>query len=151
LLAPSFPDGNVNYWKSTLQRELPDEAISAIVEHANRLSSPLSFVVLEHYGGAAGRVSKDATAFPHRDLPWDILFLAQWTDPTQTNVHRDWARSGEEMLRPFSQNAHLLSALDVEADDVVKSAFGPNLARLVAVKQKYDSTNFFRINQNIKV
>jgi len=151
LLAPSFPDGNVNYWKSTLQRELPDEAISAIVEHANRLSSPLSFVVLEYYGGAAGRVSKDATAFPHRDLPWDILFLAQWNDPTQTNVHRDWARSGEEMLRPFSQNAHLLSALDVEADDVVKSAFGPNLARLVAVKQKYDSTNFFRINQNIKV
>jgi hypothetical protein len=151
LLAPSFPDGNDNYWKSTLQRELPDEAISAIVEHANRLSSPLSFVVLEYYGGAAGRVSKDATAFPHRDLPWDILFLAQWTDPTQTNVHRDWARSGEEMLRPFSQNAHLLSALDVEADDVVKSAFGPNLARLVAVKQKYDSTNFFRINQNIKV
>jgi hypothetical protein len=151
LLAPSFPDGNVNYWKSTLQRELPDEAISAIVEHANRLSSPLSFVVLEYYGGAAGRVSKDATAFPHRDLPWDILFLAQWTDPTQTNVHRDWARSGEEMLRPFSQNAHLLSAVDVEADDVVKSAFGPNLARLVAVKQKYDSTHFFRINQNIKV
>jgi hypothetical protein len=45
LLAPSFPDGNCNYWKSTLQRELPDDAISAIVEHANRLSSlsPLSF------------------------------------------------------------------------------------------------------------
>jgi FAD binding domain/Berberine and berberine like len=150
LLAPSFPDGNSNYWKSTLQKDLSDEAISAIVEHANRLSSPLSFIVLEYYGGAAGRVSKDATAFPHRDLPWDILFLAQWTDPTQTNMHRDWARSGEEMLRPFSQNAHLLSALDVEADDVVRSAFGPNLARLVAVKQKYDPTNFFRVNQNIK-
>src|ERR1700727_3801806 len=63
LLAPSFPDGNSNYWKSTLQKELPDEAISAIVEHANRLSSPLSFVVLEYYGGAAGRVSKDVIAF----------------------------------------------------------------------------------------
>ena len=34
--------------------------------------------------------------------------------------HRDWARSGEEMLRPYSQNAHLLSALDVEGDDVTK-------------------------------
>ncbi|HEX4426870.1 MAG TPA: FAD-binding oxidoreductase [Terriglobales bacterium] len=150
LLAPSFPDGNCNYWKSTLQRELSDDAISAIVEHANRLSSPLSFVVLEYYGGAAGRVSRDATAFPHRDLPWDILFLAQWTDPTQTDMHREWARSGEEMLRPFSQNAHLLSALDVEAEDVVKSAFGPNLPRLESVKQKYDPANFFRVNQNIK-
>jgi FAD/FMN-containing dehydrogenase len=149
LLAPSFPDGNHNYWKSTLQRELPDAAISAIVDHANKLNSPLSVSVFEYYGGAAGRVARDATAFPHRDLPWDILFLAQWTDPAQTNLHRDWARSGEEMLRPYSQNAHLLSALDVEAEDVIKTAFGANLARLAAIKKKYDPTNFFRVNQNI--
>ena len=149
LLSPSFPDGNYNYWKSTLQRELPDDAISAIVEHANRLSSPLSFVVIEYYGGAAGRVPSDATAFPHRNLPWDILFLAQWTDPAQTNMHRDWARSGEERLRAFSQNAHLLSVLDVEGDDVIKTAFGPNLTRLAAIKRTYDPTNFFRVNQNI--
>ncbi len=149
LLGPSFPDGNQNYWKSTLQRELPDDAISAIVEHANQLQSPLSAVVVEYYGGAAGRVSNEATAFPHRDLPWDILFIAQWTDPAQTNLHRDWARSGEEILRPFSQNAHLLSALDVETEEVIKSAFGPNLARLTDIKKKYDPTNFFRVNQNI--
>jgi hypothetical protein len=150
LLGPSFPDGNQNYWKSTLQRDLPDDAISAIVEHANRLQSPLSFVVFEYYGGAAGRVPNEATAFPHRHLPWDILFIAQWTDPAQTNMHRDWARTGEELLRPYSQNAHLLSALDVEGDDVIKTAFGPNLARLAAIKEKYDPTNFFRVNQNIK-
>jgi len=150
LLAPSFPDGNHNYWKSTLQRELPDEAIATIVEHANRLQSPLSVVALEYYSGAAGRVSNDATAFSHRDLPWDILFTAQWTDPAQTNVHRDWARSGEELLRPFSQNAHLLSALDVEGDDVIKTAFGANFERLAAIKQKYDPTNLFRVNHNIK-
>ena len=149
LLAPAFPDGNHNYWKSTLQRDLPDDAISAMVAHVNGLKSPLSVVALEYYGGAAGRVPNEATAFPHRHLPWDILFIAQWTDPAQTNLHRDWARSGEEMLRPYSQNAHLLSALDVEAEDVIKSAFGANLARLAAIKKKYDPTNFFRVNQNI--
>jgi hypothetical protein len=149
LLAPSFPDGNQNYWKSTLQRELSNDAISAIVEHANGLQSPLSFVVLEYYGGAAGRVSSTATAFPHRHLPWDILFLAQWTDPAQTKMHRDWARSGEDVLRPFSANAHLLSALDVEGEDVIKTAFGGNLPRLAATKKKYDPTNFFRVNHNI--
>ena len=149
LLGASFPDGNQNYWKSTLQRELSDDAIAAIVEHGNRMSSPLSFVVLEYYGGAAARVSSEATAFPHRNLPWDILFLAQWTDPAQTNMHRDWARSGEEILRPFSSNAHLLSALDVEAEDVIQTAFGPNLQRLAAIKKKYDPDNFFRVNQTI--
>jgi FAD/FMN-containing dehydrogenase len=149
LLSASFPDGNQNYWKSTLQRELPDEAISAIVEHANRLQSPLSVAVIEYYGGAASRVSNEATAYPHRNLPWDILFLAQWTDPGQSSMHRDWARSGEEMLRPFSQNAHLLSALDVESEAVIKTAFGPNLERLAAIKKKYDPTNFFHVNVNI--
>ena len=84
--------------------------------------SSLSFLVVEHYGGAAGRISKDATAYPHRDLPWDILFIAQWISPNETDAHRDWARSGEESLRPFSANAHLLSALGVEGDEVVKSA-----------------------------
>jgi len=150
LLGPSFPDGNQNYWKSTLQRHLGDDAIVAIVEHANSLDSPLSAVVLEHYGGAAGRIPNDATAFPHRDLPWDILFLAQWTNPSDTARHRDWARAGEDILRPFSENAHLLSALDVEGDDVIKTAFGGNLRRLAAVKEKYDPENFFRVNHNIK-
>src|SRR5690349_3404245 len=99
MLGPSFPDGKQNYWKSTLQRELSDGAISAIVEHVNSLHSALSFVVLEYYGGAAGRVPTAATAFLHRDWPWDILFIAQWTDLAQTSAHCDWARSDEEMLR----------------------------------------------------
>ena len=113
------------------------------------MASPLSAVVLEYYGGAAGRVPSDATAFPHRDLPWGIYFIAQWTEPAETMTHRDWARSGEEGLRPFSANAHLLSALDVEPEDVIDTAFGANLARLAAVKAKYDAANFFRVNYNI--
>jgi FAD binding domain len=138
LLAPSFPDGNHNYWKSTLQRDLSDAAISAIVDQANRMKSPLSAIVIEYYGGAAGRVPADATAFPHRDLPWDVLFIAQWTEPAEAMTHREWARAGEESLRQFSANAHLLSALDVEPEDVIDSAFGPNLPRLAAIKAKYD-------------
>jgi hypothetical protein len=150
LFGQSFPDGNFNYWKSTLQRSLSDDAITAIVEHANRMTSPLSAVVVECYGGAASRVAKEATAYPHRDLPWDILFVAQWTDPAQTTAHREWARTGEEILRPFSANAHLLSALDVEPEEVIHTAFGPNLPRLLEVKKRYDPANFFRVNHNIR-
>lgn len=150
LLAPSFPDGNHNYWKSTLQRDLSDAAIDAIVEHANHMTSPLSAGVLAYYGGAAGRVPSDATAFPHRELPWDILLIAQWTDPAEAVTHRDWARLGEESLHRFSANAHLASALDVEPEDVIDTAFGPNLPRWAAIKAKYDPANFFRVNHNVK-
>jgi FAD/FMN-containing dehydrogenase len=150
LLTASFPDGNHNYWKSALQRKLTDDTITAVVDCANRMASPLSAVVLEYYGGAANRVPKHATAYPHRELPWDILFIAQWTEASETALHRDWARAGEESLRPFSENAHLASALDIEADEVIDTAFGSNLPRLAAIKKKYDPANFFRVNYNIK-
>ena len=150
LLASAFPDGNQNYWKSTLQKELPDDAIAAIVEHGNEMKSPLSFLVIECYGGAAGRIASDATAYPHRNLPWDILFVAQWTNPAETPIHRDCARSGEEMLLPYSANAHLASSLDIESEEVINTAFGANLARLRAIKRKYDPANFFHVNYNIK-
>lgn len=143
LLSAAFPDGNQNYWKLTLQRSLPDDAIRAIVEHGNQMQSSLSFLVIERYGGAAGRVATDATAYPHRDLHWDIVFGAQWTDASQTSIHREWARQGEQMLLPYSANAHLSSAIDVEPDEVINTAFGPNLAKLRAVKQRYDPSNFF--------
>ena len=148
LLGPAFPDGNHNYWKSTLQAEFSDEAISIVVEHGNRMRSPLSALVIEYYGGAAGRVAGDATAFPYRHLPWDVLMVAQWTDPSESSLHRQWARDGEDALRPFAGGGHLLSALD--ADDTASTAFGPNLSRLSAIKAKYDPDNFFHVNQNIK-
>jgi hypothetical protein len=113
------------------------------------MKSPLSFLVIEYYGGAAGRIANDATAYPHRSLPWGILFAAQWTDPLEAPIHRDWARNGEDVLRPYSANAHLSSALDVEAEEVIQTAFGANFPRLRAIKEKYDPSNFFRVNYNI--
>jgi hypothetical protein len=149
LLNASFPDGTHNYWKSTMQRELSNEAIDDIVAMGERMNSPLSAIVVEYYGGAAGRVARDATAFPHRDSPWDIIIAAQWTDPADTS-HREWARSCTETLRPYSAGGHLISALDVETDEVIRSAFGTNLPMLAEVKRKYDPDNFFRVNQNVR-
>jgi hypothetical protein len=133
-----------------MQRELSDAASLVIVDHANKKSSPLSLIVAESYGGAAGRIGSSDTAFPHRQLPWDILIAAQWANPVESMQHRAWARGAADALRPFSPGAYLLSALDQEADEVINAAFGANLPRLAAIKKRYDPTNFFRVNQNIK-
>jgi len=37
-----------------------------------------------------------------------------------------------------------------EGEQHVQEAYGANYERLVALKNKYDPTNFFRLNQNIK-
>ena len=140
LLAPSFPDGNHNYWKAVMMETFYDEAIDVAVGQANAAASPLSIVVMEYYGGAAGRVANDATAFPHRHLLWDIIVLAQWTDVAETAGHREWAR--------FSAKGQLLATMDADTEDT-SPAFGSNGTRLAGIKKKYDPENFFRVNQNI--
>jgi hypothetical protein len=37
-----------------------------------------------------------------------------------------------------------------EGTEQIRGAYGPNYARLVALKTRYDPTNLFRLNTNIK-
>jgi hypothetical protein len=61
------------------------------------------------------------------------------------------ARQLRKVMEPFLEEGVYVNYLDKdEADGRVKAAYGPNYERLVAIKTKYDSTNFFRLNQNIK-
>jgi Berberine and berberine like len=147
LLDAFFPDGN---HKSSMHQELSDDAIAVIVDQAAKMSSPLSMIVVEHYGGAAGRVGPSDTAFTHRQILWDIIIGAQWTNPAGSSHQRAWARGAADALRPFSSGAYLVSALDQEPDEIINAAFGANLPRLAAIKSKYDPANFFRVNQNIR-
>jgi len=150
LLDAAFPDGNQNYWKSTFLRELSDDAIAVLVEHANRATSPLTGVTIEFYGGAASRVGVSESAFAQRQARYDLVIVAQWVDPGESQRHIGWARGLAEAMRPFSSGAYFLNFLGEEGEDTIKAAYGPNYDRLMAVKKKYDPKNFFRLNQNIK-
>ena len=150
LLDGAFPDGNHNYWKSTFLRELSDDAIALLVEHANRATSPLTGIVIEYYGGAASRVGVAETAFAQRQAQYSLIFLAQWTEPGESQLHIEWARTSADSIRPFSSDSYYLNYLGEESEDMIKAAFGPNYERLMAVKKKYDPENFFSLNQNIK-
>jgi hypothetical protein len=149
-LDAGFPHGNYNYWKSTFLREFSDEAIAVLVEHANRATSPLSGVVVEYYGGAASRVGVSETAFAQRQAQYEVGILAQWVDPGESQRHIEWARDLADAMRPFSSGSYLLNFLGEEGEDTIQAAFGSNYNRLMAVKKKYDSKNFFCLNQNIK-
>jgi hypothetical protein len=150
LIDAAFPDGTYNYWKSTFVRKLSDEAIDLIIEHGNRMQSPLSAVVIEFYSGAAGRIAPAATAFAQRQAEYNVGIMAQWTDAGEANKHTAWARGLSEALTPHSSGGYLLNFLSEEAPDTVRAAFGSNHARLVELKSKYDPTNFFSLNQNVK-
>ncbi|HTG59811.1 MAG TPA: BBE domain-containing protein, partial [Terriglobia bacterium] len=121
-----------------------------LVEHANRATSPLTGVTIEFYGGAASRVGVSESAFAQRQARYDLVIVAQWVDPGESQRHIGWARGLADAMRPFSSGAYFLNFLGEEGEDTIKAAYGPNYDRLMAVKKKYDPKNFFRLNQNIK-
>ncbi len=55
-------------------------------------------------------------------------------------------------MQRFSSGGLYLNfpGLGEEGERLVRTAYGANYERLVALKQKYDPTKLFRMNQNIK-
>src|SRR5262249_3221167 len=92
LFDTAFPPGRLNYWKGTLMKQLSDELIDAIVEHARKIPSPFSGVMIPHYHGAFSRVNKRDTAYYHRDLQYELLILSSWIDPVDSEANISWTR-----------------------------------------------------------
>jgi FAD/FMN-containing dehydrogenase len=78
-----------------------------------------------------------------------VLIMSIWADAAHSEENVEWTRRLWEELRPFSAGGVYVSYLGQEGEDRVRAAYGANYERLVALKHKYDPTNFFRLNQNI--
>jgi FAD/FMN-containing dehydrogenase len=148
---PAFPPGRFNYWKSSLAPRISDELVEAIVDHMARVPSPHSAVMLEHYHGAYARKRPDETAYHHRATTYDVVIIANWTDRADTERNVAWARSLFQAVQPQVSSGVYVNFLDADdGADRVRAAYGANYDRLVELKRRYDPTNFFRMNQNIR-
>ncbi len=146
-----WPRGLQNYWKSNFLPDLSDTAIETILAHFTHVPSPQTIVVIEHVGGGAmNRVEANETAFAHRNWPYNLLVTSLWTEPADAEKNIGWTRQFWEAMQPFVANAVYVNYMGSEGEDRVKAAYGAHYERLVALKKKYDPTNFFRLNQNIK-
>ena len=151
LFEPFFPNGRHTYVKSNFVRELTDEAIDTMAEFAGRSPSPYTFGPLfEHWHGAVSRVGVSDTAFPHRRHSFNFLIWSVWEDPTDSEKNIAWTRQFWEAMRPFLVEGSYVNYVSDEGDTFARAAYGPNYDRLLALKNKYDPTNFFRMNHNIK-
>jgi FAD/FMN-containing dehydrogenase len=150
MLDEGFPSGLQVYWRSDFLESLPDDAIDALCERFNAITSPLSALLIEQFGGAVARVPADETAFAQRDALFNLAVISRWTDPATAETHIGWARKSSESARPFASGGVYVNYLGAEGADRVRAAYGAKYDRLVALKQKYDPTNLFRTNQNIQ-
>jgi hypothetical protein len=145
------PPGLRNYWKSSYMNELTDKAVDMLVAHAAEITSPLSVIVLERLGGAVSRIGEDETAFGHRDAAFDFRALSLWTDQDESDVHITWTRQLWSAMQPFSTGGVYVNNLGKEGEDRVMAAYASaKYDRLVALKDRYDPENLFRLNQNIR-
>ena len=145
---PLLTPGARNYWKSHNFTELSDGLLDTLVENAANLPSPQSEIFIAQMGGATKRVASDATAYPHRDVEFVMNVHTRWEDPAEDDKCIAWARKFYKDTEPFATGGVYVNFIS-EGDDRADGAYGANHDRLVKVKSKYDSDNFFRLNQNI--
>jgi hypothetical protein len=146
---PAFPHGRLSYWKSGLTGKLNDDLVEATVELAQRVPSPHSVILFVEMHGAYSRVAKTDTAYFHRDLQYDVVALSGWINLSDTERNIHWTRELFAACEPHLASAVYVNELGEEGEDRVRSAYGGNYQRLVALKTKYDPEDFFRMNQNI--
>jgi len=110
----------------------------------------MSKIMIGNLLGAVNRVSDDETPYSHRDAPFIINIISMWQDTTKNEENIKWARDLWNAVQPFA-TVGVRELLDDRGADRVMAAYGKKkYERLVALKNKYDPTNFFSLNQNIK-
>ena len=146
------PPGMRNYWKSDYLTQLSDDAIDLLVEEYPSVPAPYTHVIIEQMGGAVGRIGEDDTAVSHRDARYNAAIIGMWAEPAEDERTIGWVRRLWESLRPFtSGGVYVNYQMADEGEDRLRGAYGPEkYERLVALKDKYDPTNLFRLNQNIR-
>ncbi len=150
LFDAALPHGRLGYWKTGLTNRIDDAVIEATVEYASKVPSPHTIIIFAELHGAYSRIGKTDTAYYHRDMQYDLIALSVWTDPADTERNIRWTRDIFAAWEPHLAPAVYVNDLGDEGEERVRSAYGENYARLVALKAKYDPTDFFYLNQNIK-
>jgi hypothetical protein len=150
-----YPSGFQNYWKSSLLKEIGDEAIDTMEAYCARRPSPMCHGLIEHQlGGAVSRIDGEATAFNHRDVQYSFMSIGECAVAAEAAECVRWARDFWKAMQPYSTGSVYVNYLGDEADEGaerIKAAYGPEkYRRLAALKNKYDPTNLFRLNQNIR-
>jgi hypothetical protein len=149
MLDGGAPHGRHYYWKAHRLPTLTDEVIEIFLARIGSMMSPFAQINGWAVGGAVSRIAADATAVGEREVGFEISVAVGWppSDPGGER-HRTWAREGWEALRPHGSGVYANFISD-EGAAGVEAAYGERLKRLTALKDRYDPTNFFRLNANI--
>jgi FAD/FMN-containing dehydrogenase len=124
---------------------LTPEAIAAIVTVGTDRTSPFSAISLHHFHGAATRVPLESSAFGIRREHFMAEIIASWRPSAETHetAHTQWADTAAERLAPHALPGGYPNLLAPGHTEQAAHAYGPNAARLLALKDVYDPDHVF--------
>ena len=150
LLDATQPKGRRYYWKSEYLSALDPEFLHLAVEHARRIVSPHSGILIFPLDGALERFADDHSAVGNRSATAVVNIAGAWEHAADDGENIEWARAAWRDLRRFSTGGTYVNFLtEDEGHERTRDAYGSNYARLVEVKSRWDSSNLFRANKNV--
>ncbi len=150
LFDPLLPKGMQWYWRADFVKDFSSEAVAAHLAQAQSMPAGLSQVHIYPIDGAAHRVGKGDTAFSYRDANFAVVIVGVDHDPANKQVITNWCKGYFDAVHPYSAGGAYVNFMMDEGQERVEASFRENYSRLALVKSKYDPTNLFRVNQNIR-
>jgi hypothetical protein len=139
-----------HYSKSGFVEQITDAGIDAIADAFYGAPAGKIGIAFQQAGGAIGRVAPKAAAFPNRACRYWMMVLSNWDDPAETSLRTASTQAAWKLLEPLTKGFYMNHIDDTKDAAAIRANYGENYARLVQLKNKYDPTNLFRLNANVK-
>ncbi len=150
LLDATQPKGRRYYWKSEYLPGYDPELPAKVIEHAGRIVSPHSAIVLFPLDGPLNLLPDDHSPMGNRDAAAVVNITASWESAEDDRANVGWTRAAWEEIKPFSTGGTYVNFLtEEESDERIRASYRDNYDRLVDVKTRWDPSNLFRRNKNI--
>lgn len=150
LLDATQPKGRRYYWKSEYLKSVEPALCEKFIEHASKIRSPHSAVILFQIGGSLNQFDDDHSPVGNRDARYVLNIAGSWEQAEEDMTHIEWARSAWTDMKPFSTGgAYINFQTADEGEDRMEAALGKSIQRLREIKAKWDPDNVFRNNRNI--
>lgn len=150
LLDATQPKGRRNYWKAEYLPRVEPLLCEKLIDHAAKIRSPHSSIVMMHIGGALNSLDADHSPVGNRDAHYVLNIAGSWDKGEDDKTNIDWARAAWQDMHGFSTGGTYVNFLAAdEGVDRIRAAYGKAYDRLVEVKTKWDPGNMFRVNKNI--
>jgi FAD/FMN-containing dehydrogenase len=145
-----YPPGDQWYWRADFVKDISDAAVEAHLEHGTRSPTWKSTMHLYPIDGAAALIGHNETPWSYRDARWAQVIVGVDPEPASAPLLRQWAVSYFDALHPHSMGGAYVNFMMNEGSERVRATYRGQYGRLAAIKQAYDPTNYFHINQNIQ-